>query len=109
MRCQTNCCPSGVATQDKRRQRGLVVTDKAERVSNYHRNTIDDLAQVVAACGLEHPGELSPKLLCHRTSSLHHKTYANLFDWLEPGELLKDNANGKYAELWDLANSEKFN
>ena len=30
MKCQTNECPVGVATQDARRQRGLVVTDKAE-------------------------------------------------------------------------------
>lgn len=36
MKCHTNECPVGVATQNKRRQRGLVVTDKSERVYNYH-------------------------------------------------------------------------
>jgi glutamate synthase domain-containing protein 2 len=108
MRCQTNSCPAGVATQDKRRQQGLVVTDKAQRVFNYHQNTLDDFAQVIAACGLEHPDELSPKLLCHRTSSLHHKTYENLFDWLQPGELLEENANCSYAKMWQLADPNHF-
>ncbi len=108
MRCQTNACPAGVATQDKRRQRGLVVTDKAQRVCNYHRNTLDDLAQVVAACGLEHPSELSPSLLCHRTSALHHKTYKHLFNWHEPNELVNGNANEWYTHLWDKASADSF-
>src|SRR5690606_15215788 len=30
--CNTNRCPTGVATQDEVRQRALVVPDKAERV-----------------------------------------------------------------------------
>ncbi|VAV92204.1 Ferredoxin-dependent glutamate synthase, partial [hydrothermal vent metagenome] len=38
--CHTNHCPTGVATQDKLLQRGLVVTDKTERVYHFHRNTI---------------------------------------------------------------------
>ena len=108
MRCQTNCCPAGVATQDKRRQRGLVVTDKAQRVYNYHRNTLDDLAQVVAACGLDHPCELSPSLLCHRTSALHHKTYKHLFNWLEPNELINGTTSEWYSHLWDRSSAERF-
>jgi glutamate synthase domain-containing protein 2 len=108
MRCQTNTCPAGVATQDKRRQRGLVVTDKSERVFNYHRNTLDDLAQVVAACGIDHPNELTPRLLCHRTSALHHKTYKHLFDWLSPNELLEGTKNEWYARQWKNARSEVF-
>ena len=34
MRCHTNTCPTGVATHNRRLQRGLVVEDKAERVAN---------------------------------------------------------------------------
>ena len=30
-RCHTNTCPVGVATQDPRRVRGLVVEEKAQR------------------------------------------------------------------------------
>jgi glutamate synthase domain-containing protein 2 len=38
--CHTNHCPTGVATQDPARQRALVVSDKAPRVANFHRNTL---------------------------------------------------------------------
>src|SRR3546814_9252512 len=36
--CHTDRCPTGVATQDKARQRALVVPDKAERVRNFHQD-----------------------------------------------------------------------
>ena len=35
--CHTNHCPVGITTQDKQRQRALVVPDKAERVANPSR------------------------------------------------------------------------
>ena len=38
--CHTDRCPTGVATQDQSRQRALVVPDKAQRVYNFHRNTL---------------------------------------------------------------------
>src|SRR3546814_3027672 len=57
--CHTNRCPAGVATQDPIRQRALVVPDTAERVFNYHRNTLLALAEMIAAAGLEHPGQRS--------------------------------------------------
>jgi glutamate synthase domain-containing protein 2 len=108
LRCQTNTCPVGVTTQNKRRQRGLVVTDKSQRVYNYHRNTLDDLAQVVAACGLEKPSELTPQLLCHRTSALHHKTYKDLFDWCTPNVFQENGAKSWYSERWSEANADSF-
>jgi len=108
MKCQTNKCPTGVTTQDKRRQRGLVVTDKSQRVYNYHRNTLDDLAQVVAACGLEHPTDLSPSLLCHRTNSLHHKTYKDLFEWCTPNMFYDMDTKCGYAKKWKMASAEAF-
>jgi len=42
------------------RQRALVVPDKAQRVYNFHRNTINALAEMLAATGLSHPRELGP-------------------------------------------------
>ena len=108
LRCQTNTCPAGVTTQDHRRQRGLVVTDKAQRVYNYHRNTMDDLAQVVAACGLEHPTDLSPSLLCHRTNSHHHKTYKDLFEWCTPNMFYDMDTKCGYTKKWEMASAEAF-
>ena len=41
-------------------QRALIVTDKSERVHNYHRNTVHALAEMIAAMGLDHTSELEP-------------------------------------------------
>lgn len=62
--CHTNKCPTGVATQDPLRQRALVVPDKAERVRNFHRNTLKGLAEMLAAAGLEHPRSSKPSTWC---------------------------------------------
>lgn len=51
LRCNTNACPTGVATQDKMLMKGLVVADKSERVHQFHRNTLRGVMELLAACG----------------------------------------------------------
>ncbi|MEN7546476.1 FMN-binding glutamate synthase family protein [Rapidithrix thailandica] len=51
LRCNTNQCPTGVATQSNMLTRGLIVTDKAERVFHFHQNTLDAVLELLAACG----------------------------------------------------------
>lgn len=59
LRCNTNDCPAGVATQDKMLMKGLVVTDKAERVYNFHHNTIKAVLELLGACGITHTEDIS--------------------------------------------------
>lgn len=67
LRCNTNTCPTGVATQNPRLMKGLVVEDKYMRVANFHKNTVKDAMELMAACGAHHPGELTPDIfLYHR-------------------------------------------
>ncbi|GEC72184.1 FMN-binding glutamate synthase family protein [Flavobacterium flevense] len=51
LRCHNNQCPTGVATQNKMLMKGLVVTDKSERVYHYHRNTLHAANELLAAAG----------------------------------------------------------
>lgn len=59
LRCNTNDCPTGVATQDPALVRGLVVSEKSERVFNFHNNTLLSLMELLAACGLENVEDVS--------------------------------------------------
>ncbi|TDQ18988.1 glutamate synthase domain-containing protein 2 [Algoriphagus boseongensis] len=59
LRCNTNSCPTGVATQDKHLKKGLVITDKAERVYNFHKNTVHAVKELLGASGYSHTSELS--------------------------------------------------
>lgn len=51
LRCNTNKCPVGVATQDKMLIKGLSVTDKFERVYYFHKNTLHAANELLAAAG----------------------------------------------------------
>ena len=53
LRCNTNQCPTGVATQDKMLIKGLDVTDKSERVYHFHKNTLHTCNELLAAAGKE--------------------------------------------------------
>ncbi|PZC43915.1 MAG: Glutamate synthase domain-containing protein 2 [Chloroflexi bacterium] len=59
LRCHTNECPTGVATQNRWRQRGLVPEHMGQRVANYARAVQEDLIIVIRAIGLMSPGELN--------------------------------------------------
>jgi glutamate synthase domain-containing protein 2 len=107
--CHTNRCPTGVATQDVLAQRGLVVSDKAERVFNFHRNTLKALAEILAAAGLQHPDDIGPHHLVRRVSATEIKQFSQVFLYLKPGELLTGaSPNWFYQSSWDMAAAHTF-
>jgi glutamate synthase domain-containing protein 2 len=107
--CHTGLCPTGVTSQDPRRQRAVVVPDKAERVFNFHRNTVQALAELVAAAGLDHPGELGPQHFLRRSAADRVESYADQYQILAPGQLLADpDSTGRFATAWRAAQSQSF-
>jgi len=107
--CNTNRCPTGVATQDLGRQKALVVPDKAERVANFHRLTVKALADMLAAAGLTHPDQLQPHHMVRRVSLTEVKPFADLHTFLEPGVLLDGRSpDGFYNVMWSRASADVF-
>lgn len=107
-KCHTDKCPTGVATQNQNRQRGLVVAEKAPRVANFHRHTLDHLAELIAAAGLDHPGELHPHHLFHRHDATRLVTLDKMYQFLEPESLLSDPDSTPYADWWRAADPDSF-
>ncbi len=58
LQCNKNTCPTGITTHDKRLQKGLVVTDKAERVKNYANNMTWEVGVIAHSCGVPEPRRL---------------------------------------------------
>jgi len=107
--CHTGLCPTGVTSQDPYRQRAIVVPDKADRVFNFHRNTVQALAELVAAAGLDHPGQLGPQHFLRRSATDRVVSYAQQYERLDPGQLLANaDGAGRYGEAWSLARSDSF-
>ncbi|MDE2047555.1 MAG: FMN-binding glutamate synthase family protein, partial [Betaproteobacteria bacterium] len=116
--CHTGTCPTGVTTQDPLRQRALVVPDKAERVANFHRNTLKALLELTQACGLQHPGDITPHHIVRRVNAHEIKLLSTLFPFMQPGQLLACTACGEaeqvrwphkvYEMYWPLAQAGSF-
>ena len=107
MKCHTNRCPTGVATQDHGLARALHVPDKIERVANFQRATVASAAQMVASMGLESFAELTPSMLNRRIDSYRNGTYAEIYEWLMPGELVESPPETWLSD-WIEASAEEF-
>jgi glutamate synthase domain-containing protein 2 len=107
--CHTDRCPTGVATQDALRQRALVVPDKAERVFQFHRQTLAALAELVAAAGLEHPEEITPDHIVRRVSQNEVRLLSTLSHYISPGSLLEGRFEQPvFQRYWPLARADRF-
>jgi glutamate synthase domain-containing protein 2 len=108
LRCNTNQCPTGVATQDPHLVEGLVVADKSQRVANYHRQTLDSFLDVLAAAGLSSPQDLEPHLIQRRINDTEVLAYDKIYRYLEPGALLADKVPSSFEFSWKAAQAESF-
>ncbi len=107
--CHTNRCPVGIATQDPRRSRALVVPDKAERVARFHGRTVEALADMLGAAGLRHPDDLRPHHLVRRAGSTQLRQFDRMHYLAEANDLVENRAaSAFYQENWDLARADSF-
>jgi glutamate synthase domain-containing protein 2 len=87
--CNTGFCPTGVTTQDPVRQKALVVPNKAERVFNFHNETLKTLKELVEAAGLQRPGEIDTYHIIRRISKNEVRLLSHLLPEMPAGLLLK--------------------
>ncbi|MBV1888321.1 MAG: FMN-binding glutamate synthase family protein [Urechidicola sp.] len=88
LKCNTNTCPTGVATQNKALMKGLVVEDKAERTMNYQHETVYSFLELVAACGLNSPHEITRNHINKRVGINKTMKFSDVFPEVEIGSLL---------------------
>lgn len=108
-RCHLGTCPTGVTTQNRARQRGLVPEVQGERAARFHRKTLEALSDIVAAVGLKHPGELRPHHLMHRTGPEKAVSMDRIHCFLPEGALLDAPEDTVYADWWEAAQIDSFN
>ncbi|WP_040534511.1 FMN-binding glutamate synthase family protein [Legionella drancourtii] len=106
--CNTNTCPTGIATQSKRLQYGLVVNEKKQHVANFHKNTMKSFLEMVGALGLCNPSDLKPSHIMRRTSVQEVKPFDHIYDYLSPGQLLGPYIPESYRTFGERADPEHF-
>jgi glutamate synthase domain-containing protein 2 len=106
--CNLNTCPTGIATQNKRLQYGLVPEAKKHRVFYYHQATIHNFLSIVGAIGLSDPSDLKPQHIMRRMATNQISDYQHQFENLNPQSLLDRQAPKSWLNLWDQASADKF-
>ncbi|SHM01322.1 Glutamate synthase domain-containing protein 2 [Chitinophaga jiangningensis] len=106
--CNTNTCPTGVATQDKWLMEGLVVSDKKQRVANYHRDTIESAMELAAAAGLPDPHQVTRRHMYRRVFMNQVRTFEDIYPSTAPGALVNGNAPEALRQQLEGISIEKW-
>jgi len=106
--CNTNACPTGVATQNKRLYKALDVDDKKVRVANFHEETTHAFMELIGAMGLDNPSDLNPAHVMRRVAQDDVRPYSEIYEYLKQGALLKDKLPKSFEAEWKLAEVDSF-
>lgn len=86
-----------------------MVPDKAQRVYNLHRNTLQALAEMLAAAGLDSPSQLQARHLVRRMSATEVQLSSQSHAFLEPGQLLNGVVDDSfYSQMWRMGRADSF-
>lgn len=107
--CNTDQCPTGIATQNPSRYQALDVTDKGERVANYHRSMIHHLVELLEVSGLKSTEDIKPWHINRRISGEQVKNYSDIYETLDKGCLLtKKTVPDGWKVYWDNAHADSW-
>jgi glutamate synthase domain-containing protein 2 len=109
LRCNSNNCPTGVATQDPDLMKGLDVSNKSHRVAHFHSETLNSLAHLMGALGIHELSEVKPHLILKRSSLERIDSFAELYEFIPEGSLLNQRSIPlSFKEFMKLASARSF-
>ena len=84
------------------------MADKTERVKRYQQAAVEEAVRIMASMGIDDPAKLGPRHLMRRVDEHTTKSYGELYEWLEPGQLLAGDAPATWAADWAAADPDTF-
>jgi len=111
--CNTNDCPTGVATQDPARAKAIDITSKSDRVKNFHNNTVASFFELVGSMGLDDPAKLVPQMIKRRSPYGMQMSMGSLVEPLQKNALIDPLATDKgldesWQHWWQSSSAEQF-
>lgn len=109
LQCNRNTCPTGVTTQNANLYKGLVISDKSERVRKFHEATVHSVIELMGAAGLKDTNELTRGHINRRVGAELVRTYAEIFSPVEAaGCLLTAPYPERFQPLMGNARADSF-
>lgn len=90
LECHNNTCPTGIATQNPKLVKGLVVENKIPRVANFHKQSIKSISELLAAAGFKSAEQLNRSHINRRVNATTTQRYDEIYPYLPVGSLLKE-------------------
>jgi len=84
--CNSNICPTGIATQKKHLVKGLNVEDKVTRVAKFHNETVKSFVEFMGATGVDQTKKIKRQHVHRRVSQEKIMTYAEIYPYKKVGE-----------------------
>ena len=108
--CASGHCPSGVATMNPSRYRVVDVNDRAQRVRNFHKNTLVALTEMLEAAGLKHTHQLNRRHIVRRLSASQIKLADQIYPRVEINALIdgKPVEDPRLASYWHRVTGASF-
>ncbi len=88
LECNTNTCPTGVATQDPSLVRGLDTETKSQTVHQYQRETVHAAMELIASAGLRHPDEVDRRVVSRRIDRNNIESFEQTYPEIQAGSLI---------------------
>jgi glutamate synthase domain-containing protein 2 len=105
--CNTNHCPTGIATQNASRARAINIDEKSKRVENFQRSTVHAFLDLCGAMGASNPDELSPADLYCRLEG-RAMNFEEIYESLLENQLFSENIPDSYRDDWHRASADHF-
>jgi len=107
--CNTDKCPTGIATQDAERYNALNYEEKGHRVHKFHKAIIDNLTHLVGAAGLAQVSDVKPHHVNTRVSENVVKHLGEQYDYLAENALLDEhNIPQGWQYDWQLVTANSW-
>ncbi len=103
LKCNTNECPTGVATSNPHLVSGLHVPSKLERVYRFHSETVHHLVELLGALGCAGPADITRSLVNRRLTEGRVKTYEEIHPSMPEGYLTDARNWQKLSPQWQTA------
>ncbi len=108
LRCNSNHCPAGIATQDPKLYRLVDVRDKSKRVARYHEKSLSELKDLLTAAGVHNIRGIKKSHIKRRIGPGKIMNYAEIYPKLKNGSLLDGSYEGPWKQYWQDATADQY-